>query len=264
MASATQPKLAVPQRPEDCIQAVRPERAHGRWNLLATLAEDVRTILRRDPAARGFLEVLVCYPGLHAVIFHRFAHRLWRMNWLFMARLLSHVARFLTGIEIHPGATIGRRFFIDHGMATVIGETTRIGDDVMLYQSVTLGGTSLDPGKRHPTLGDGVIVGAGAKVLGALIVGAGARVGAGAVVVRDVPAGATIVGLAGRVLATEARHEGPMKVDISASAGDERVRVMEVLINRVEQLETRVADGELSAHQLTADEALRFNAGGGI
>lgn len=158
------------------------------------IAEDIRTVFRRDPAARSVPEVIFCYPGLHAIFLHRISHRLWHWRWKFVARFLSHVNRALTGIEIHPGATIGRRFFIDHGMGSVIGETTVIGNDVLLYQGVTLGGTSLEKTKRHPTLGDGVIVGAGAKVLGALVVGDRARIGSGAVVVKDVPPGATVVG----------------------------------------------------------------------
>lgn len=199
--------------------------------------------------------MLVCYPGLHAVWMHRVAHGLWKLKLMFLARFLSHVSRWLTGIEIHPGAQIGRRFFIDHGMGVVIGETTEIGDDVMLYQGVTLGGTSLEKKKRHPTLGNGIIVGGGAKVLGALLVGDGARIGAGAVVVKDVPAAATVVGVAGRVLDPDKKgslamkgdvddSQGDHQVSVSASKGDNQVSVLEVLINRVEELESRLIDGE--------------------
>jgi serine O-acetyltransferase len=175
---------------------------------------------------------------------HRVAHRLWTANLRFLARLLSHVNRALTGIEIHPGATIGRRFFIDHGLGVVIGETTEIGNDVTLYQQVTLGGTSLEKKKRHPTIGDRVVVGAGAKVLGALVVEDDARIGAGAIVVKDVPAGATVVGLTGRVLDRK-RGTAPRKVDVnlSESKGDHDVRVLEVLLDRVEQLESQVKNG---------------------
>mgnify|MGYP001764614473 CR=1 FL=1 len=164
------------------------------------LSEDIRAVFDRDPAARSFWEVLTCYPGIHALIMHRFAHWLWghRLRWL--ARFAAHLSRFLTGIEIHPGATIGRRFFIDHGMGVVIGETAVIGDDVTLYHGVTLGGTSWNKGKRHPTLEDRAVVGAGAKVLGPIVVGAGAKVGSNAVVTKPVPAGATAVGNPARVL----------------------------------------------------------------
>jgi serine O-acetyltransferase len=164
------------------------------------LVEDLGTPLRRDPAARSRAEVLIGYAGVHALLGHRVAHRMWQAGFRFLARLLASFTRLVTGIEIHPGAVIGRRFFIDHGMGVVIGETAVIGDDVLLYHGVTLGGTSLDPGKRHPNVGDGVIVGAGATILGAIDIGAGARIGAGAVVVKDVPEGATIVGITGRVL----------------------------------------------------------------
>ncbi len=163
------------------------------------MREDIRTVFAEDPAAHGFLEVLVCYPGLHALWLHRISCWLWRHNLPFFARLLSHFGRLLTGIEIHPGATIGRRFFIDHGMGVVIGETSEIGEDVLMYQGVVLGGTSLEKAKRHPTIGNKVVLGTGCIVLGPIVVGDGARIGAGSVVVRDVPAGATVVGVPGRV-----------------------------------------------------------------
>ncbi len=162
--------------------------------MLRRLREDVAVVFERDPAARGRLEVLLCYPGLHAVWGHRVAHALWRRGLVLLPRLISHTTRFVTGIEIHPGASIGRRVFIDHGAGIVIGETAEIGDDCLLYQGVTLGGVSLEHGKRHPTLEDHVVVGAGARVLGPIRLGKGARVGANSVVVRDVPAGATVVG----------------------------------------------------------------------
>jgi serine O-acetyltransferase len=228
------------------------------------LREDLRTVFARDPAARSTAEVLLCYPGLHAVWSHRIAHRLWRRRRYLLARWVSHVSRGLTGIEIHPGAVIGRRFFIDHGHGVVIGETAEIGDDVTLYQGVTLGGVSLEAGKRHPTLENDVVVGAGAKVLGALRVGAGARIGAGAVVVKDVPPGATVVGLAGRVL--DRRRDGVEHAGLSLteSKGDHDVRVLEVLFEKVERLETRVSDGALSAHWATEGDAHEFRDGGGI
>ena len=162
--------------------------------------EDIQSVFHRDPAARNAFEVVTCYPGLHAVWLHRVAHALWVRGWKWLARVVSNFGRWMTGIEIHPGAKIGRRFFIDHGMGIVIGETAEIGDDVTLYQGVTLGGTSWNKGKRHPTLENGVVVGAGAKVLGPFTVGAGAKVGSNAVVTKAVPAGATVVGIPGRII----------------------------------------------------------------
>ena len=163
------------------------------------LKEDIDCVFERDPAARNTLEVVTAYPGLHAMLMHRMSHFLWVSGFKWLARMNSHIARFLTGIEIHPGVTIGRRFFIDHGMGVVIGETAEIGDDCTLYHGVTLGGTSWEKGKRHPTLNNGVVVGAGAKVLGPIIVGANARIGSNAVVVKDVPDNATVVGVPGRI-----------------------------------------------------------------
>lgn len=165
------------------------------------IREDIRSVFDRDPAARNSLEVLLTYPGLHALLLHRLAHWCWRHGMKLLARLISTFSRWATGIEIHPGARIGRRFFIDHGMGVVIGETAEVGDDVTLYHSVTLGGTSWNKGKRHPTLEDGVVVGAGAKVLGPIRVGKGARIGSNSVVTKEVPPGATVVGIPGRVIA---------------------------------------------------------------
>jgi serine O-acetyltransferase len=161
--------------------------------------EDIRTVFSRDPAARSTFEVIFCYPGLHALWCHRIAHFFWGKKWLFPGRLISHLSRFFSGIEIHPGAKIGRRFFIDHGMGVVIGETAEIGDDVLMYQGVVLGGTSREKKKRHPTLGNNVVVGTGAAILGAVTIGEGARIGAGSVVIHDVPPGATAVGIPARV-----------------------------------------------------------------
>jgi serine O-acetyltransferase len=173
--------------------------------MFARLREDIACILERDPAARSRWEVLTCYPGLHALVMHRWAHALWLRGLRWPARFVSHLARWFTGIEIHPGATIGRRVFIDHGMGLVIGETAEVGDECTLYHGVTLGGTSLEKGaKRHPTLGRGVIVSAGAKVLGGFTVGDGARVGSNAVLLQAVPAGATAVGIPARILAKSA------------------------------------------------------------
>ena len=167
--------------------------------MLDTLKEDIQTVFGRDPAARSTLEIILCYPGLHALWWHRIARFFWQKKWLFAGRLVSHLSRFFTGIEIHPGAKIGRRFFIDHGMGVVIGETSEIGNDVLMYQGVVLGGTSLEKEKRHPTLESNVVVGTGATVLGAITVGEGARIGAGSVVIHDVPPGATAIGIPARI-----------------------------------------------------------------
>ncbi len=198
--------------------------------MFSRLREDIRCILERDPAARSSFEVLTCYPGLHALMLHRPAHAMYRRGWFWAARFTSQLGRFLTGIELHPGATIGRRVFIDHGMGVVVGETAEIGDDCTIYQGVTLGGTSLAKGaKRHPTLGKGVIVGANAQVLGGFTVGDGARVGSSAVVVKPVPAGATAVGNPARIIQAEAdslREEVAAKMGFSAyglTQGDDPV-----------------------------------------
>jgi len=166
--------------------------------MFARMAEDLRTVFAKDPAARSTLEVLTCYPGLHAIWFHRVANLMWRKRLKLLARMLSHLGRFLTGVEIHPGATVGRRFFIDHGIGVVIGETADIADDVLMYQGVVLGGTSLQKGKRHPTLGAGSVMGAGAILLGPITVGEGARVGAGSVVLHDVAPHSVVVGVPAR------------------------------------------------------------------
>jgi serine O-acetyltransferase len=190
--------------------------------MFARLREDIAVVFERDPAARSTWEVLTCYPGFHALVWHRaLAHPLWRAGLRWLARWMAHWGRWLTGIEIHPGATIGRRVFIDHGMGIVIGETAVIGDDCTLYHGVTLGGTSWHKGKRHPTLGRGVVIGAGAKVLGPIEVGDGAKIGSNAVVVRDVPAEATAVGIPARVVTAEdhaRREEQAAKIGFSAYA----------------------------------------------
>lgn len=178
--------------------------------MFETLREDIRTVMSRDPAARSKLEVLVCYSGLHALWFYRTSNFFWRHRLYFLGRATSQFARFITGIEIHPGAKIGRRFFIDHGMAVVIGETAEIGDGVLMYQGVVLGGTTLEKKKRHPTVGNDVVIGAAAVLLGPIVVGDGARIGANSVVVKNVPPGATVVGVPGRVV--EDRH--PAEVDL--------------------------------------------------
>src|SRR5947207_7444932 len=187
--------------------------------MFSRMREDIRCVFERDPAARSVWEVVTCYPGFHALQLHRLSHTLWTWQLRWVARFLSHVTRFLTGIEIHPGAVIGRRVFIDHGMGVVIGETAEIGDDCTLYHGVTLGGVSWNQGKRHPTLGAGVVLGAGAKVLGPILVGDSAKVGSNAVVVRNVPAGATAVGIPARIVTGEdaARREAQAaKIGFSA------------------------------------------------
>lgn len=213
------------------------------------LREDIACILERDPAARSFWEVLTCYPGLHALVVHRWAQHVWRAGWPGMARWISNLGRFLTGIEIHPGARIGRRVFIDHGMGVVIGEMAEIGDDCTIYQGVTLGGTSLSKGaKRHPTLGARVIVGANACVLGGFTVGEGARVGSGAVVTRPVPPGATAVGNPARIIeaaAEAAREEASSRMGFSAygvTQGDDPVaQAMKGLIDNAAGTSHQVA-----------------------
>lgn len=175
--------------------------------MFARIREDICCIFDRDPAARNVFEIVTTYPGLHAIFIHHISHWLWRRGFKWLARVLSNVARLFTGIEIHPGATIGRRFFIDHGMGVVIGETAEIGDDCTLYHGVTLGGTSWQKGKRHPTLGNDVVIGAGAKILGPITLANGARVGSNAVVVKDVPEGATVTGIPGRIVTPRKQQE---------------------------------------------------------
>ncbi|MES2579079.1 MAG: serine O-acetyltransferase [Pseudomonadota bacterium] len=189
------------------------------------IKEDISIVFDRDPAARTHFEILTTYPGVHALIMHRFSHWLWNARFYWLGRLFSHIGRFLTGIEIHPGATIGNRVFIDHGMGVVIGETAVIGDDCTLYHGVTLGGTSWNKGKRHPTLEQGVVIGAGAKVLGPITIGKNAKIGSNAVVVKDVPENATAVGIPARILEEEKakkRDETAQKIGFSAYAvGDD-------------------------------------------
>ena len=208
--------------------------------MLKAIREDIKSVFDRDPAARSTLEVLTCYPGVHARILHRISHRLWTWELFWLARLLSHIARFLTGIEIHPGATIGRRFFIDHGMGVVIGETAEIGDDVTLYHGVTLGGTSWKEGKRHPTLGNGVVVGAGAKILGPILIGAGAKIGSNAVVVREVPAGATAAGIPARILDEVKKSGGFNAYGISSDQNDPVSKALHGLIGHSVTVDQRI------------------------
>src|SRR6516165_4404031 len=211
--------------------------------LLKNLRDEIDATLARDPAARSRLEVVLCYPGFHALLYHRFAHWLWGRGWLLAGRFASHIGRVLTGIEIHPGARIGKRVFIDHGMGVVIGETAEVGDDVTLYQGVTLGGTTLNPGKRHPTIGNGVVIGGGAKILGNIHIGDNCRIGAGSVVLRDVPPDSTVVGVPGhiifrngkRVVITDPKQiNDPLSEALAAVASE-----VKILREKVSQLEGR-------------------------
>ncbi|MBP2230185.1 serine O-acetyltransferase [Azospirillum agricola] len=224
--------------------------------ILALLREDVACVFDRDPAARNVLDVLTCYPGIHALVAHRIANAAWRRGLRWPARFLSYLGRWLTNIDIHPGATIGRRFFIDHGAGVVIGETAEVGDDVTLYHGVTLGGTSWTKGKRHPTLEDGVLVGAGAKVLGPITVGPNARVGANSVVTKNVPGGMTVVGIPGRVVRAETQRQnqselGAHGIDLEHHLMPDPVgKAIACLIDHINRIEER-----LEAH--TAAEQAR-------
>jgi serine O-acetyltransferase len=203
------------------------------------LKEDIRTIKDRDPAAKNAVEVFLCYPGLHAIWLHRIAHALYQRRWFTTARLVSHFSRGFTGIEIHPGAKIGRRLFIDHGMGVVMGETTEIGDDCLIYKGVVLGGTTLEKKKRHPTLGNRVIIGSNSTVLGAITIGDGARIGSGSVVVKSVPAGATVVGVPGRIVESLT----PEKEDLDFEHGnlpDPLSDIMKMLLHLHSKLEERI------------------------
>jgi serine O-acetyltransferase len=204
------------------------------------LRRDIRTVFERDPASRSRLEALFCYPGVHALAFHRIGHRLWGAGWFGTARFVSHISRFLTGIEIHPAARLGPGLFIDHGMGVVIGETAEVGKNVTLYQGVSLAGTSLKREKRHPTLGDNVVVGAGAKVIGAIYVGDNSRIGAGSVVVHDVPPNSVVVGVPGRVTFKDGLRITE-EIDLNQTDLPDPVsRAMEQLLERIRGLETEV------------------------
>ncbi|MDY7022856.1 MAG: serine O-acetyltransferase [Cyanobacteriota bacterium] len=205
--------------------------------MFKSLRADFRIIFERDPAARNWLEVLFCYPGLQAILLHRLAHWLYLLGIPFIPRLISHIARFLTGIEIHPGATIGTGVFIDHGMGVVVGETAIIGDYCLIYQGVTLGGTGKESGKRHPTLGENVVVGAGAKVLGNIQIGNNVRIGAGSVVLREVPSDCTVVGIPGRVIYRSGVRVDPLE---HGSLPDSEAVVIRALMDRIDALETQV------------------------
>ena len=224
------------------------------FGIFERLTEDIDSFITRDPAARSRAEVILCYPGYHAVLFYRLANALWWRRFRLLGRFISNIGKILTGIEIHPGATIGRRFFIDHGNGIVIGETSEISDDVTLYQGVTLGGTTLEKGKRHPTLKNGVIVGAGAQVLGPIIVGDGARIGANAVVLKDVPKGATMVGIPAKMV----MGRGKEQADEFTAYGtptedlpDPIARSFESLRTQLDSLTRRVNELEVELQQAT-------------
>lgn len=210
-------------------------------NLFKTLKEDIQTVFAKDPAARTTLEVIFCYPGLHAIWLHRFAHFLWKNKIYFLSRLISHLSRFFTGIEIHPAAKIGRRFFIDHGMGVVIGETTEIGDDVLMYQGVVLGGVSLKKEKRHPTIGNRVILGTDAKVLGPVTISEEAKIGSGSVVIQSVPKGATVVGIPGRVV----EEYGKVQLDLAhGNLPDPVAEALRCIIKEQQRLEKKLKEIE--------------------
>ncbi|MDP2928405.1 MAG: serine O-acetyltransferase EpsC [Candidatus Omnitrophota bacterium] len=196
---------------------------------------DIKAAQKRDPAAKSFLEIILLYPGLHALVYYRIAHALYKMRLFFLARLLSQVARFFTGIEIHPGAKIGKRFFIDHGLGVVIGETAIVGNDVLLYQGSTLGGTGIVKGKRHPTIGSNVVIGAGAKILGNIVIGDNSYIGANAVVIKDVPPNSTVVGVPGRITKQDGK-----KMDISL----DHAQILDPIMQTIEELQDRVKDLE--------------------
>lgn len=209
----------------------------GIFSVLSTLIADFRIIFERDPAARNWLEVLFFYPGLQAIALHRIAHQLYKYRLPIIPRLISYIARFITGIEIHPGAKIGQGFFIDHGMGVVIGETAIIGDNALIYQGVTLGGTGKESGKRHPTLGKDVVVGAGAKVLGNIEIGDNVRIGAGSVVLRNVPSDCTVVGVPGRIVYRSGVRVNPLE---HGSLPDSEAQVIRALLDRIESLEQQL------------------------
>jgi len=239
-------------------------------HLFNTIKEDIRTVFAKDPAARSVIEVLTLYPGLHAIWSHRIANWLWRRRLRYAARLVSHVNRFLTTIEIHPGATVGRRLFIDHGAGVVLGETSVIGDDVLIYQGVVLGGTALNKVKRHPTIGNNVVIGTGAVALGPITIGDGARIGAGSVVIKSVPADATVVGIPGRIV--EDRPKTATDLD-HAKLPDPVAEAIRLVLREQDKLEERLRNLEETSGITIGEDELKeerrevvkeFSQGGGI
>lgn len=238
--------------------------------MFETIREDIRTVFDKDPAARSLLEVLTCYPGMQALWMHRIAHLLWSHRLRYLARLVSHISRFVTAIEIHPGARIGRRFFIDHGAGVVLGETSEIGDDVLMYQGAALAGTSLRRGKRHPTVGNGVVIGTGAVALGAITIGDGAKIGAGSVVVKSVPEGATVVGIPGRVVEDKPKE----RVDLEhGRLPDPVAEAIRLVLREQDKLEERLRQLEESSGVVVGEDEFEeerrgivkeFSQGGGI
>ena len=222
--------------------------------MFARLNEEIAVVFERDPAARNTWEVVTCYPGFHAMLVHRLSHRLWNAELKWLARFVSHIGRWLTGIEIHPGAQIGRRFFIDHGMGVVIGQTAEIGDDCTLYHGVTLGGTSWNAGKRHPTLGKGVVVGAGAKILGPIEIGDGAKIGSNAVVVKPVPAGATAIGIPARIVESRETQGRFAAYAVARDENDPITQTLHQLIQHSAETDERMA------HLLAEVQRLRGQA----
>ena len=220
------------------------------------ITEDIRSVFKRDPAARNVFEVLTCYSGVQAVIIYRFTHILWRYKLYWIARFISTLARWITGIEIHPGAVIGRRFFIDHGMGVVIGETSEIGDDCMMYHGVTLGGTSWDKVKRHPTLKDGVIIGAGAKILGPITLGRNVRVGSNSVVVKSIDDNCTVVGIPGRVLKNKVSDDDQFDsyaASTSSSANDPTVQAVNSIIERLAEIDEQISNLSSTSEEVELD-----------
>jgi serine O-acetyltransferase len=229
--------------------------------MLTRIKEDIRTIFAKDPAARTVWEILCCYPGLHAIWFHRLAHALWVRGFRFLARLVSHVSRALTGVEIHPGAQIGRRFFVDHGMGVVIGETAEIGDDVLMYQGVVLGGTSMERTKRHPTIGDNVVIGADATILGPITVGDGARIGAGSVVIKSVPPGTTVVGVPGHIAGLASSTESEADLLEHGQLPDPVLRTLSEILKRQSRLEEKLGELERAVPRVDLPQLVGGNGG---
>lgn len=236
--------------------------------VFSRLRNDIRAVMERDPAVKSVFEVLLCYPGLHALIMHRIAHGFYRRRWFVVARLTSHLSRFLTGIEIHPGAKIGEGLFIDHGSGVVIGETAEIGDNVTIYQGVTLGGTGKEKGKRHPTIGNNVVVSAGAKVLGSFTVGDNSRIGAGSVVLKEVPPDSTVVGVPGKVVARNGRKVEPredyeidLRHDLLPDPVAEMIRCMQRKIDRLEKRVRQMEEDSSIAETVCREGKLKCGDG---